>query len=79
MISRGLKQGKGAGQPKEKKTKKGISRCLKRLAGRANIRKKEKTNGLVGTKNRGRGRPTLGEKRKNGLVGAKNRGRVGPT
>ena len=30
----------------------------------ANIRKKEKTNGLVGAKNRGRGRPTLGKERK---------------
>ena len=30
----------------------------------ANLRKKEKTNGLVGAKKRGRGRPTLGKKRK---------------
>ena len=31
---------------------------------RANLRKKEKTNGLVGAKNRGRRGPTKGKKRK---------------
>ena len=41
---------------------------------------KEKTNGLVGVKNRGRGGPTYVKKEKtNGLVGSKNRGRGGPT
>ena len=30
----------------------------------ANLREKEKTNGLVGAKNRGRGRPTKGKERK---------------
>ena len=42
--------------------------------GWANLRKREKTNGLVGAKNRGRGGPTYGKEKKNGLVGAKNRG-----
>ena len=48
---------------------------------RAYLRKKEKTNGLVGAKNRGwGGRANLRKKeKKNGLVGAKNRGRGGPT
>ena len=43
--------------------------------------KKEKTNGLVGAKNRGwAGRANLRKKEKNiGLVGAINRGRGGPT
>ena len=30
--------------------------------GRANLRKKEKTNGLVSAKNRGRGGPTYGKR-----------------
>ena len=34
------------------------------MAGRANLRKKEKTNGLEGAKNRGRGKPTYGKERK---------------
>ena len=46
------------GQPKEKIENKWISRGLKQMARQANLRKKEKTNGLVGAKNRGRGRPT---------------------
>ena len=33
-------------------------KALKTGGGRANPRKKEKTNGLVGSKNRGRGGPT---------------------
>ena len=40
-----------------KRENKWISRGLKQGAGRANLRKKEKTNGLVGAKNRGRGEP----------------------
>ena len=54
----GAKNRGGAGQTKEKKDNKRISRGLKRWAGSANLRKKEKTNGLVGAKIRGRGRPT---------------------
>ena len=42
----------------EKRENKWISRGLKQGAGRANLRKKEKTNGLVGAKNRGPGGPT---------------------
>ena len=45
-------------EEEEKRENKRISRGLKRWAGSANLRKKEKTNGLVGTENRGRGRPT---------------------
>ena len=45
-------------QPKEKRENKWISRGLKQGKGQANLRKKEKTNGLVGAKNRGRGGPT---------------------
>ena len=41
-----------------------ISRDSKQGAGLANLQKTEKTNGLVGAKNRGRGRPTSGKKRK---------------
>ena len=41
--------------------------------------KKEKTNGLVGTKiGGGVGKPK-GKRKNNGLVGAKNRGWGGPT
>ena len=36
------------GQPKEKEKKQWISRGLKQGMGRANLRKKEKMNGLVG-------------------------------
>ena len=46
------------GQPKEKRENKWISRGLKQGARQTNLREKEKTNGLVGTKNRGLGRPT---------------------
>ena len=47
--------------------------------GWANLRKKEKTNGLVGSKTwGGEGQPKEKEKT-NGLVEAKNRGRGGPT
>ena len=45
-------------QPKEKRKNEWISRGLKKGAGQANLRKKEKTNGLVGAKNRGSGGPT---------------------
>ena len=48
-------------------------------AGRANLRKKEKTSGSVGSKTGGgEGQPTEKEKT-NELVGAKNRGRGWPT
>ena len=46
------------GQPKEKKENEWISRGLKQGAGRANLRKREKTNGLLGDKNRGWDGPT---------------------
>ena len=46
------------GQPKEKREKNWISRGLKQRAGWANLRKREKTNGIVGVKNRGQGGPT---------------------
>ena len=59
----GLKTGDGAGQPKEKREKMDEI-GQKQGAGWANLRKKEKTNGLVGTKNRGRGGPTYGKMRK---------------
>ena len=53
-----------------------ISRDLKQ--GRANLRKREKTNGLLGLKH-GVGRANLRKKEKmNGLEGAKNRGQGGP-
>ena len=56
-----------------------IIRGSKQGAGRANLRKREKTNGLLGLKH-GVGRANLRKKEKrNGLVGAKNRGRGGPT
>ena len=46
---------RGRGGPtKGKRETKWISTCLKQGAERANLRKKEKTNGLVGAKNRGR-------------------------
>ena len=44
-----------AGQPKEKRENKLISRGLKQGVGRANLRRKEKSNGLVGAKNMGAG------------------------
>ena len=46
------------GKPKEKIENKWISRGLKQGVRRTNPREKEKTNGLVGAKNRGRGEPT---------------------
>ena len=55
-----------------------ISRVSEQGAGLANLRKREKTNGLVGAKNRGRGRPK-GKEKTNGLEGLKNKGRGGPT
>ena len=58
MDEKELKTGGGAGQPKEKREDKWISKGLKHGAVRANLRKNEKTNGLVGTKNRGRSGPT---------------------
>ena len=53
----GAKTRVGAGQFKEKRENKRISRGLKRWVGSTNLRKKEKTIGLVGTDYRGRGRP----------------------
>ena len=44
----GAKIGGGAGQPKEKREAKWINRAKKNRAGWANLRKKEKMNGLVG-------------------------------
>ena len=41
------------GQPKEKKRKRKISRGSKQGAGRANLGKREKTNGLLGLKTGG--------------------------
>ena len=46
------------GQPKEKSEHEWTSRGLKQGGGWANLRKKEKTNGLEGAKNRVRGGPT---------------------
>ena len=51
-------------QPKDKRENKIISRGYKQGTGRANLRKKEKTSGLEGDKNRGWGGPTSGKKRK---------------
>ena len=45
----------------------------------ANLRKKEKTNELVGAKNRGMAGHPKEKKKTNGLVVAKNRGRGGQT
>ena len=74
----GIKTWGGAGLPKEKRENKWISRGLKQGAGQANLRKKEKTNGLVRAKT-GAGRANLRKKEKmNGLVGAQNRGRGKP-
>ena len=56
-----------------------ISRGSKQGAGQTNLRKREKTNGLLGIKH-GVGRANQRKKEKrNGLVGAKNRGKGGPT
>ena len=55
MISSEPKNRGQDDQPKEKTENKWLSRGLKQGTGRANIRKKLKTNGLVGVKNRGRG------------------------
>ena len=55
-----------------------ISRGSKQGAGLANLRKREKTNRLVGAKNRGWGRYLRKKKKTNGLVGVKNRGRGRP-
>ena len=48
------------GQPKEKKRKqmRGSGQKQRMRAGQPKEKKKEKTNGLVGSKNRGRGGPT---------------------
>ena len=45
------------GQPKEKRENIDLKE-LKQGVGRDNLRKKEKTNGLIGAKNRGRSGPT---------------------
>ena len=55
------------GQPKEKRENEWISRGFKQGAGQANLRKKEKTNGLVGAKTGdGEGQPK--EKSENELI-----------
>ena len=43
---------------REKRENEWISRGKKQGAGQANLVKREKTNGLVGAKNRGQGGPT---------------------
>ena len=45
--------------------------------GRANLRKQEEKNGLVGAKNRGQDGPTHEKEKTNGLVGAKTGGGAG--
>ena len=68
------------GQPKQnKRENEWISRGSKQGASRANLRKREKINGLVGLKTgSGVGQPKE-NKKMNGLVGTKNRGRGAPT
>ena len=56
-----------------------ISRGSKQRAGRANLRKREKTDGLLDLKTGARVDQPTGKKYTNGLVGAKNRGQGGPT
>ena len=54
---------------------------LKQGAGQDKLRKRDKTNGLEGAKNRGMaGWANQRKKEKmNGFIGAKNRGQGGPT
>ena len=52
------------GQPKEKIENKWTSRGLEEEARRTYLREKEKTNGLVGAKNRGMGQANLRKKEK---------------
>ena len=54
MDYKGLKTEGRAGHTEEKREKEWISREYKQGAGRANLRKKEKTNGYWGLKTRGR-------------------------
>ena len=49
------------------------------MAGQANLRKREKTNGLVGLKTGGGAGHLRKREKTNGLVGARNKGRGGPT
>ena len=49
----GAKTGEGAGQPKEKRENKWISRGLKQGVRQTNLREKKNTNGLVGAKTGG--------------------------
>ena len=57
-----------------------ISRGSKQGAGRANLRKREKTDGLLGLKTGGRVDQPMGKEKTNGLAGAKNTGGgKGPT
>ena len=67
------------GQPKNKSENEWISRGVKQGSGQANLRKREKINGLVGLKTGGGvGQPR--EKRENKWIRrAKNRERGGPT
>ena len=50
-----------------------ISRGSKQAAGRANLRKREKTNELLGLKKGGGAGQPSGKRENDGLVGAKNR------
>ena len=47
------------------------------MGGEGQPKEKEKTNGLVGAKNRGWGGPILGKRKTNELVGAKKQGAGG--
>ena len=58
MDQKGLITEGRAGKHKEKRKNKRISRGLKQGVWQANLRKQDKTNGLVGAKNRGRDVPT---------------------
>ena len=54
-----MDKNRGLGGPTEGKKRKRMDKLgLKTGGGVANLREKEKTNGLVGAKNRGRDRPT---------------------
>ena len=64
----GAKNRGRSGQPREKRENKWISRGLKQWAGQANLRKKEKTNGLVGAKTGGEVANLRKKGKTNGLV-----------
>ena len=57
-----------------------MSRGSKQGAGRANLRKREKTDGLLGLKTGGRVDQPMGKREKqNGLIVLKTQGGDGPT